>query len=162
MRRVAVPAVVGQLAIVTFAGALVGHAFGWTAAGSCSVAAITSTVVRLRTLAERRELHTLSGHLAIGWPVVEDVLTVLVLVLPWPARRRAARLPERWPRRASLGALVAFTLIAGGRAIPWLLQRVVATKSRELFTLVVLTLALGVGARRRGAIWRLDRGAAPR
>ena len=43
-----------------------------------------------------------------------------------------------------IAALVAFTLLIGGRAIPWLLERVAATRSRELFTLTVLVLALGI------------------
>ena len=150
VRRIAIPAAVGQLALVTLAGALAGHALGftWAAGGVFGVAlAVTSTVVLMRSLADRGELHTPTGHLAVGWTVVEDLLTVLVMVLlPGLVRPSGgSMLLGTLGAVAKIGALVAFTFLAGGRAIPWLLSRVVATKSRELFTLAVLTLALGVG-----------------
>jgi CPA2 family monovalent cation:H+ antiporter-2 len=43
-----------------------------------------------------------------------------------------------------VGALAAFTMVAGGRLIPWALNRVATTGSRELFTLCVLVVALGI------------------
>jgi CPA2 family monovalent cation:H+ antiporter-2 len=150
VRRVAIPAAVGQLALVTLAGACAGRALGmtWAAGIVFGVAlAVTSTVVLMRALADRGELHTPGGHLAVGWTVVEDLLTVLVMVL-LPGFFRAGTgsvAVGTLLAIAKIGALVAFTFVVGGRAIPWLLNRVVATKSRELFTLAVLTLALGVG-----------------
>jgi CPA2 family monovalent cation:H+ antiporter-2 len=149
VRRVAVPSAVGQLLAVTVAGALVAHALGfdWTAGAVFGVAlSITSTVVAMRSLSERGELHTPTGHLAVGWLVVEDLLTVLVLVLlPGLVQPGTDILLTTLVAVAKLGALVAFTFLGGGRAIPWLLNRVVATRSRELFTLAVLAVALGVG-----------------
>ncbi len=149
VRRVAVPAAVGQLLAVTGLGALVAHAlgFGWTAGAVFGLAlSITSTVVALRSLSDRGELHTPTGHLAVGWLVVEDLLTVLVLVLlPGLVRPGSGIVLTTLVSVAKLGALVAFTFLGGGRAIPWLLNRVVATRSRELFTLAVLAVALGVG-----------------
>jgi CPA2 family monovalent cation:H+ antiporter-2 len=149
VRRVAVPAAVGQLLAVTGLGALVAHAFGfgWTAGTVFGVAlSITSTVVAMRSLGDRGELHTPTGHLAVGWLVVEDLLTVLVLVLlPGLVRPGTGIVLTTLVAVAKLAALVAFTFVGGGRAIPWLLNRVVATRSRELFTLAVLAVALGVG-----------------
>jgi CPA2 family monovalent cation:H+ antiporter-2 len=150
VKAVAIPAAVAQMALVTFGGVLAAQALGMsTAAGVVFGIAlsVTSTVVLMRSLAERNELQTPSGHLAVGWLVVEDLLTVLVLVL-MPAMLRPGGGSIGWGTLiavAKLAALVAFTFLAGGRAIPWLLNRVVATKSRELFTLAVLTVALGVG-----------------
>jgi CPA2 family monovalent cation:H+ antiporter-2 len=150
VKAVAIPAAIGQLVLVTLASAASGHALGlpWVGALIFGVAvSITSTVVLMRALAERGELHSQSGHLAVGWLVVEDLLTVLVLVLV-PALvggGRASLLSSTLGAIAKIGALVAFTFIAGGRLIPGLLERVVATRSRELFTLAVLVLALGVG-----------------
>jgi CPA2 family monovalent cation:H+ antiporter-2 len=150
VRRVAVPAAIGQIALVTGATALSMQLFGWSlAAGFVFGIAISvsSTVVLMRSLAERRELHTPSGHLAIGWLVVEDLFTVLVLVLlPGVAKTGGAELlvPAGYAI-VKLGLLVAFTFVVGQRAIPWLLSRVVETQSRELFTLAVLTVALGIG-----------------
>jgi CPA2 family monovalent cation:H+ antiporter-2 len=150
VRRIAIPAAVGQMALVTLGGVLAAQAVGLsTAAGVVfgMALSVTSTVVLMRSLAERRELQTPSGHLAVGWLVVEDLLTVLVLVL-MPGLLRPGGGNIWWETLiavAKLAALVAFTFLAGGRAIPWLLNKVVATKSRELFTLAVLTVALGVG-----------------
>jgi monovalent cation:H+ antiporter-2, CPA2 family len=150
VKRVAIPAAIGQMALVTLGGVFAAHALGMsTAAGVVFGIAlsVTSTVVLMRSLAERSELHTPSGHLAVGWLVVEDLLTVLVLVL-LPGMVGPSH-GSIWTGTliaiAKLAALVAFTFLAGGRVIPWLLNKVVATKSRELFTLAVLTLALGVG-----------------
>jgi CPA2 family monovalent cation:H+ antiporter-2 len=136
--------------LVTLGGVFAAHQLGFgTAAGVVFGIAlsVTSTVVLMRSLAERGELHTPSGHLAVGWLVVEDLLTVLVLVLlPGLVKPGGGSI---WVGTliavAKLTALIAFTFLAGGRAIPWLLSKVVATKSRELFTLAVLALALGVG-----------------
>jgi CPA2 family monovalent cation:H+ antiporter-2 len=149
VKSVAIPAAVGQLVLVTLASAVSGHALGlpWIAAVIFGIAvSITSTVVLMRALGERGELHTPSGHLAVGWLVVEDLLTVLVLVLV-PALVNGGRtslVSSTLAALAKIGALVAFTFIAGGRVIPRLLERVVATRSRELFTLAVLVVALGV------------------
>jgi CPA2 family monovalent cation:H+ antiporter-2 len=150
VKSVAIPAAIGQLVLVTLAGAASGHALGldWTAASVFGVAvSITSTVVLMRALAERGELHSAGGLLAVGWLVVEDLLTVLVLVL-LPAlvgRGKTSVLSSTLAAVAKIGALVVFTFVAGGRVIPRLLERVVATRSRELFTLAVLVVALGVG-----------------
>jgi CPA2 family monovalent cation:H+ antiporter-2 len=150
VKNIALPAAVLQLVAVTLAGAAAGHALHmtWAEAVVFGVAAsITSTVVLMRALAERGELHTKSGLIAVGWLVVEDLLTVLVLVL-LPAlvgRERGGIVTSTLVAVAKIGALVAFTFVAGGRLIPRLLEGVVATRSRELFTLAVLAVALGVG-----------------
>jgi len=150
VRRVAIPAAVGQIAIVTAGSAIVMRWFGWTLGAGLVfgvAVSVTSTVVLMRSLAERRELHTPNGHLAIGWLVVEDMFTVLVLVLlPGMVKSggTALLLPAGFAIM-KLGLLVAFTFVVGQRAIPWLLNRVVETQSRELFTLAILTVALGIG-----------------
>src|SRR5581483_4943659 len=106
-------------------------------------------VVLLRVLIDNNDLHTPTGHIAVGWLVVEDLFTVLVLVL-LPAVFQAeftsatgVVLVLAWST-LKLILLVAFVIYAGGRLIPWLLGRVAATRSRELFTLTVLVLALGI------------------
>jgi CPA2 family monovalent cation:H+ antiporter-2 len=150
VRRVAVPAAILQMVLVSIAGAAAAHWFGWTTPAGIVFGialSISSTVVLLRSLADRGELHTLTGHLAVGWLVVEDLLTVLVLVLlPGLVKPGGGSvLAGTLIALAKMGTLIAFTFFAGGRAIPWLLRRVVATQSRELFTLAILALALGVG-----------------
>lgn len=152
VRRVAVPGAAVQSVAATLLAILVLHAFGWTwTAGLVFGLAISvaSTVVLIRLLTDNRDLHTPTGHIAVGWLVMEDLFTVLVLVvLPVifdPASATIGRIS------LSLGIavikiafLVAFTFVVGGRLIPWLLDRVARTRSRELFTLTVLVLALGI------------------
>src|SRR5688500_15056004 len=84
VRRVAIPGALVQSFVATILGCLVGVSFGWTwAAGIVFGLAISvaSTVVLLRVLADNNDLHTPAGHIAVGWLIVEDLFTVLVLVL---------------------------------------------------------------------------------
>ena len=152
VRRVALPGALGQSLVATLLGTLIGVAFGWGwSAGIVFGLAISvaSTVVLIRVLADNGDLHTPTGHIAVGWLVVEDLFTVFVLVL----------LPAVFGQDGAgaggvaaglglavvkLAAMVALTFLVGGRLIPWLLDRVAATRSRELFTLTVLVVALGI------------------
>src|SRR5437868_14977592 len=152
VRRIAVPGAVVQSAVATALGAVVGWAFGWGwSAGLVfgMALSVASTVVLTRVLADNNELHTQVGHIGIGWLVVEDLFTVVVLVL-LPAlfggqAGGAGGLPFALALTAlKIGLLVAITFVAGGRVIPWLLARVAASESRELFTLTVLVVALGI------------------
>ncbi|MDX2056039.1 MAG: cation:proton antiporter [Polyangiaceae bacterium] len=153
-RRIALPASAGLTLLATVLGAVVGHSFGfaWLGAIVFGIAlSITSTVVLVSLLAERRELHTPVGSIGVAWLVVEDIFTVLVLiVLPSLVGSTA---PADIMLAVGLGfvklaVLVAVAVVVGGRAIPWLLTRVATTHSRELFTLAVLAtaLTLAVGA----------------
>jgi CPA2 family monovalent cation:H+ antiporter-2 len=152
VRRIAIPGAVGQSLVATLLGVWVALAFGWnTAAGMIFGLAISvaSTVVLTRVLTDHNDLHTPTGHIAIGWLVVEDIFTVLVLVL-LPAifsanQTGSGNLPLALGLSIiKLGALIAFTFLVGGRVIPKLLGYVAATRSRELFTLTVLVVALGI------------------
>jgi CPA2 family monovalent cation:H+ antiporter-2 len=104
----------------------------------------------LRSLEDNRALHTKTGHIAIGWLVVEDLFTVLVLVLlpvlvGENARSDAAGIASAVGiALLKVTALVAFTFLFGAKALPTLLHYVAKTRSRELFTLTVLVLALGI------------------
>jgi CPA2 family monovalent cation:H+ antiporter-2 len=164
VRRVAVPGAVVQSLAATALGTAVGLAFGWSwAAGVVFGLAISvaSTVVLLRVLADNNELHTPSGHIAVGWLVVEDLFTVVVLVLlpvlfapdggdggaGLETGRAGGGVGVGWALGVALlkiGVLVGFTLLVGGRVIPRLLEHIAAARSRELFTLTVLVVALGI------------------
>jgi CPA2 family monovalent cation:H+ antiporter-2 len=151
VRRVAVPGAVGQSAAATVLGALIGHLFGWPWSASIVFGlalAVASTVVLVRVLSDHRDLHTPTGHVAVGWLVVEDLLTVVALVL-LPALVGAAEtastlLPALAATAAKIGALIAIAALVGQRLIPRALDRVAATGSRELFTLTTFVVALGV------------------
>jgi monovalent cation:H+ antiporter-2, CPA2 family len=149
VRRVAIPGAVAQSGVATLLGALLARAFGWDwSAGLVfgMALAVASTVVLVRVLADHNDLHTQAGHIAVGWLVVEDLFTVVALVL-LPALFGETDTPL-WFALAltalKVALLVAFTVLVGTRVIPHLLDYVAATRSRELFTLTVLVLALGI------------------
>ncbi len=151
VRRVAVPGALFQCLAATFLGYLLTRwlGWGWPAGLVFGLAiSVASTVVLLRVLVDANELHTPAGHIAVGWLVVEDILTILLLVM-LPLFFGGAAGTGGLPAAIALSLvrvalLVALVFLAGGRAIPWLLERSAATGSRELFTLTVLVLALGV------------------
>ena len=150
VRRVAIPGALIQIAAATALGAAVTHLLGWdwTAGIVFGLAlSVASTVVLTRVLSDHGALHTRTGHIAIGWLVVEDLFTVVALVL-LPALVGASAGAQVGMALGmallKLGALVAITFVLGGWAIPRLLAYVARTGSRELFTLTILVLALGI------------------
>lgn len=159
VRKVAIPGAIVQIAAATALGAAVTHFFGWTwTEGMVFGIAISvaSTVVLTRVLADHKALHTPVGHIAVGWLIVEDLFTILVLVL-LPAIYSGGQTDTAHAVEAGmgvwatlgiavlkLGVLVVFTLVAGQKIIPWFLGYVARTGSRDLFTLTVLVLALGI------------------
>jgi hypothetical protein len=110
--------------------------------------AVASTVVLVRILAENNDLHTQAGHIAVGWLVVEDLFTVVALVLLPALFGRSAGDGPIWMALGftalKVTALVAFTAVVGTRVIPRMLDYVASTRSRELFTLTVLVIAPGI------------------
>ncbi len=148
VKTVAVPGALAGAVSAAIAGTLVGLAAGWgLKAGAVFGLSISvaSTVVLLRVLSDAGELHTRAGHVAVGWLVVEDVIAVVMLVA-LPSVFGEAGHPA-WSlilALAKVAALAVLTLYGGGRLIPWLLTRAAATRSRELFTLTVLVLAMGI------------------
>jgi K+:H+ antiporter len=151
VRRVAIPGAVAQSAIATGLGAVIAHGFGWDWSGGLvfgMALAVASTVVLVRVLADNNDLHTPSGHIAVGWLVVEDLFTVIALVLLPALFGSAQKSSPLWLiltiTALKVAALVAFTAFVGARLIPRVLEYVARTRSRELFTLTVLVLALGI------------------
>lgn len=149
VRRVALVGALIQSLAATALGAVAAHAFGWGwPAGIVFGLALSvaSTVVLTRVLSDHGDLHSGTGRIAIGWLVVEDLFTVLVLVL-LPALFGGGS-HNLWLALAlavgKIAVLGIFTFVVGGRLIPRLLNGIAATHSRELFTLAVLTLALGI------------------
>ncbi len=157
VRKIAVPGAIGQSVIATLLGAVVARSLGWGwGAGIVLGIAISvaSTVVLMRVLVDNDQLGTSPGHIAVGWLIVEDVFTVLVLVL-LPAIASAtsghggnpgALLASIGLAVLKIGLLAVILLVAGPRIIPWALTQVARTRSRELFTLAVLTFALVIAA----------------
>ena len=156
VRRIAIIGALGQLTVATLLGMALAHAFGWSLGagvvfGLC--VSVASTVVLLRILQDRRLMDTRRGHVAVGWLVMQDLVTVLALVLLPPlahvlSGEQAVNLKELAITLAvtlgKVGGFVALMLIVGRRAIPAILHFVAHTGSRELFRLAVLAVALVV------------------
>ena len=160
VKAIAIPGALAQIAVATLMGWGLAWAMGWSPINGFVFGlalSVASTVVLLRALEERRLLDTKRGKIAVGWLIVEDLAMVLALVL-LPALAQvlgdgsnAAGSESEGGILAAIGitlfkvsAFVAVMLIFGKRAIPWVLERIARTGSRELFTLSVLAIALGV------------------
>jgi CPA2 family monovalent cation:H+ antiporter-2 len=152
VRRVAVPGALVQSGTATLLGALAARLLGWewsTAIIFGGALSVASTVVLIRVLSDNSELHTRAGHIAVGWLVVEDLLTVVALVMLPVVAGPAVTGPTGVAVAiavaiAKMVLLVTLTVFVGGRVIPWVMEKVAATRSRELFTLASLVLALGI------------------
>ena len=158
VKRIALPGAVVQMGIATLLGMGLALSWGWTP-GQGLVFGLSlscaSTVVLLKALESRRSLDTMNGRIAVGWLVVEDLATVLVLVLLPPLAGMlgsrtapAAEDDALWRTIAQtllqVSAFVAIMLLAGRRVLPWLLWQVSRTGSRELFTLSVVAAAISI------------------
>ena len=155
VKGIAIPGAIAQIFVATLLGLGLALALGWNLMtglvfGLCLSTA--STVVLLRALEERQLVDSQRGRIAIGWLIVEDLVMVLTLVL-LPAvagmmeQGNASLSLLLWDLLITIGKVVAFMVIMvvfGRRAVPWILAKSAATGSRELFTLAVLALALGI------------------
>jgi CPA2 family monovalent cation:H+ antiporter-2 len=150
VRSIAIPGAIGQSTAATLActGLAVASGWTWQAGLILGVAvSVASTVVLLRALLDHGSLETPEGHAAVGWLVVEDIITVLLLVLLPPLAAGGGG-SSLWQTigvaMLKLAVLTAIVLLPGARFVPWLLLRVARLRSRELFTLAVLVIAICV------------------
>jgi CPA2 family monovalent cation:H+ antiporter-2 len=153
VRRLAVPGAIGQICAAVALGAAVAMAFGATTDAAIVLGlaiSVASTVVLLRTLRHRDLLDTDAGRTAVGWLIVEDLFTVLVLVLlpTIPLVRNGGSIADVAvpivEAVAKAGVLTAIMLVIGPRVLPRALAFVERIGSRELFTIAVLGIALGI------------------
>jgi monovalent cation:H+ antiporter-2, CPA2 family len=152
VRNIAITGAICQIAVATGLGAVAGRAFGWPWGASLVFGlalSVASTVMLTRVLVDNDDIQTPTGRIAIGWLVSEDIFTVIVLVL-MPAMF-AARSSTSVSLTTTIGVtfaklalLALITFLFGGRLVPRILGLVARTVSRELFTLAVLVIALGV------------------
>jgi len=181
VRKIALPGAIAQITAATLMGMALAYFLGWPLAGGLVFGlalSVASTVVLLRALEERQLIDTRSGHIAIGWLIVEDLAMIFALVLlPVVAQvlpgmdaglgaaaatdgaevvhAAAAGVEDAggdggniWASLAlTFGKVIAFVglvFIVGRRVIPWALARVAGAGSRELFTLAVLAIGIGI------------------
>jgi CPA2 family monovalent cation:H+ antiporter-2 len=149
--RIAVPGAIAQSAVATVAGWACARWFGWSnAAGFVfgMALAVASTVVLMRMLVDQGRLSTRAGHVAVGWLIVEDLFTVIALVvLPVLATDASGLASFGMPLAIALGKTAAFALLVwfvGSRVVSQVLERMAKTRSQELFTLTVFVVALGI------------------
>lgn len=158
VRSVAIPGAVGQSLVATLAAIAVFHFLGWDLKSGLVLGmamAVASTVVLLRVLMDKGMLNTSHGHAAVGWLIVEDVLTVLLLVVV-PIFAVAPSGATSTPASGTSGpmaiavaflklaAMVAIVLVGGSKVVPWVLTQVAKLRSPELFTLTVLVLSITI------------------
>jgi CPA2 family monovalent cation:H+ antiporter-2 len=161
VRRIALPGAIAKIVVATALGAGVTALWGWSLGAGIVFGlslSVASTVVLLRALEERDALRSVDGRIAVGWLIVEDLVMVLALVLlpalAGPLGGDAQALAGSvggtnllLTLALTLGRVaifVALMVFVGARIIPWLLGQVARTGSRELFTLAVLAIALGI------------------
>ena len=158
VKAIAIPGAIVQIATATVLGWGLAWFMGWPTLHGLVFGlalSVASTVVLLRAMEDRRLLETRRGKIAVGWLIVEDLVMVAALVLlPALADAMGAGDGDRAGTGSILGSLgwtflkvsafVAVMMVVGRRAIPWVLEKVAGFGSRELFTLSVLAIALGV------------------
>lgn len=162
VRRISLPGAVAQITVATVLGAGLAHLWGWPLESGLLFGlalSVASTVVLLRSLEDNGLLQTMNGHIAIGWLIVEDLAMVLALVMiPALAAPESAGEAENLAAAVSptgafasllialgkVSVFVTFMMVVGRKALPWLLTSVTKTRSRELFTLAVFAIAMGI------------------
>jgi monovalent cation:H+ antiporter-2, CPA2 family len=162
VRAIALPGAVVQIAVATALGWGLATFLGWSLGAGIVFGlalSVASTVVLLRAMQERHALQTDEGRIAIGWLIIEDLFMVATLVLLpplaelLPAAQGNDAIPSAGLQEVGIALawtfgkvaiFVAVMLVAGRRAVPWVLHRVAHTGSRELFRLAVLSIALGI------------------
>lgn len=154
VRRIAIPGALVQIAAATGLGWALGRLMGMShleATLTGFALSVASTVVLLRALEERKQVKGPVGRLAMGWLIVEDLVIVIALVILPLLIIQSGEALDGMELAQSIGwtlfKVAAFTgvmLVVGARLLPWLLVRIAHTRSRELFTLGVLAIALGI------------------
>jgi monovalent cation:H+ antiporter-2, CPA2 family len=152
VRAVAIPGALVQSAFATLACTYMAHELGWSWSQGVVLGiatSVASTVVLLRVLIDNGVLETSSGHAVVGWLIVEDLITVLVLVV-LPALGTTGSEGESSVLATAGIALIKLVVlglvvaVVGTRVVPWLLLRVARLRSPELFTLTVLVMSIAV------------------
>jgi monovalent cation:H+ antiporter-2, CPA2 family len=149
VRAIAIPGALTQILIATALGFALTQVWGWSSAAGLVLGfavSIASTVVLLRNLTDNGLLNTLHGQVAVGWVVLEDLATILILVL-LPALfggEQGASWQTIGFALLKAALFVGLMLVVGARLLPWLLTRIAFTRSRELFILAVVAVAVGI------------------
>lgn len=164
VRKIALIGAISRIIVITGLGIGIGYLWSWPLTGGILFGlalSVASTVVLLRSMEERNMLQGMEGRIAIGWLIVEDLVMILGLVLipalaGWGKESGTGGLLLLKQMALAIGKVTVFAalmMIAGKRILPWLLSVVSKTGSRELFTLAVFAMAMGIAC---GAAFLFD------
>lgn len=156
VKGLVVPGAICQMLLSALIGFGLSWLWGWDIGHSVLLGcclSCASTVVVLKALEARGMLEGFDGNVAVGWLIVQDMVTVLLLVLLPPmasvftGQAQTSSQPLWQLLLITLAQVVVFIvlmLVVGRRLLPYLLWQVAKTGSRELFTLCVLAVAIGI------------------
>jgi CPA2 family monovalent cation:H+ antiporter-2 len=151
VRQIAIPGAIGQTLAAAVSASVLIHFIGWSWEAGVIIGlsvGVASTVVLVRVLSDQQLLDTRQGHIAIGWLIVEDILTVIVLILlptivallkgTYVSAQEIAFTLALTALKLLVLAAVMFTI--GRKVVAYILFKVAHTRSSELFTLTILAL----------------------
>ncbi len=149
VRSIAIPGAIGQMFVTTILGYLFATFLGWSQSASVVLGlaiSIASTVVLLRGLMDNGLLNTQHGQAAVGWLILEDIATVLILLLMPTLASGEGGLDWGGLGLTLLkaGAFFISLIFIGRKLIPWMLMGSARSGSRELFLLAVLAVSVGI------------------
>jgi CPA2 family monovalent cation:H+ antiporter-2 len=151
VRHIAIPGAIGQTLVASISATILIHLIGWSWEAGVIIGlsiGVASTVVLVRVLSDQQLLDTRQGHIAVGWLIVEDILTVIVLIL---LPTIVALLKGTYVSGQEIALTLAMTALkllvlaagmftVGRRVVAYILFKVAHTRSSELFTLTILAL----------------------
>lgn len=151
VKNIAIPGALIQTAFATLSGAWITHYYGWSLEAGVVVGlsiGVASTVVMIRILSDNHLIHTIHGYISIGWLIVEDILTVIaLLLLPALAASMHGDTISAYNVTVAIGLallkcclLIVIMLYIGFKVVSYIFLQVARTKSQELFTLTVLSV----------------------
>jgi CPA2 family monovalent cation:H+ antiporter-2 len=157
VKNIAIPGAIGQTLIASVLGTFLIYSFGWPIESGIIIGlaiGVASTVILVRMLTENNLLHTPQGHVAVGWLVVEDIITVIALLMVpiLAASMDGESVSIAKVSSSILIILIKFVLLAiimftlGQKIVSYSISRIVHTKSHELFTVTILAITFVIAA----------------
>ena len=151
VKNIAIPGAIGQTLIATLCTILLVSGLGWSVEAGLIIGlsiGVASTVILIRILTDNHILHTEKGHIAVGWLVVEDIFTVIILILlPTIAAISAGEsfsffgiASPIFLTLAKFSVLILFMFTWGHKMVDYILTNVARLRTHELFTLTILAL----------------------
>ncbi len=155
VRKIAIPGAIGQTAVSTLLGTFLMYVTGWPIEAGVIIGlsvGVASTVILVRMLSENHLLHTVKGHIAIGWLLVEDLITVVVLLfIPLMENFTHGQAPTYLElffsflkMTSKFVLLITFMFTIGQKIISYFIASVVSIHSHELFTVTILAITFVV------------------